>query len=133
MKPLRKKFLGGLFLLCVHFRQNALKKSHEFVSIYKPRPDLLIFYRGGGYDKVRKVPYHQKGRIGKPVGRLRRKAGGPVWAASCTLLCGSLQLCGNVPAPPKGSWCGVMEKFMGVAFPGTTITLPLRSGRLKYR
>jgi len=26
-----------------------------------------------------------------------------------------------------------MEKFMGVAFPGTTITLPLRSGRLKYR
>ena len=28
--------------------------------------------------------------------------------------------------PPKGSRCGVMEKFMGVAFPGTTITLPLR-------
>ena len=27
---------------------------------------------------------------------------------------------------PKGSRCGVMEKFMGVAFPGTTITLPLR-------
>ena len=28
--------------------------------------------------------------------------------------------------PPRGSRCGVMEKFMGVAFPGTTITLPLR-------
>lgn len=28
--------------------------------------------------------------------------------------------------PQKGSRCGVMEKCMGVAFPGTTITLPLR-------
>ena len=35
--------------------------------------------------------------------------------------------------PPKGSWCGVMEKCMGVASPGTTIALPLRSGRLKHR
>ena len=83
---------------------------------------------------MRKVPYHQKGRIGKPVGRLRRKAEGPVGAASCTLLCAPLfdyaEMCQRLP---KGSRCGVMEKFMGVAFPGTTITLPLRSGRLKHR
>ena len=52
---------------------------------------------------------------------------GPVGAISCTLLCATLfdyaEMCQR---PPKGSRCGVMEKCMGVAFPGTTITLPLR-------
>ena len=66
--------------------------------------------------------------------RSANQSEGPVWAASCTLLCATLfdyaEMCQR---PPKGSRCGVMEKFMGVAFPGTTITLPLRSGRLKHR
>lgn len=61
----------------------------------------------------------------------RRKAqyGPPAALCSATLF-NYAEMCQR---PPKGSWCGVMEKFMGVAFPGTTITLPLRSGRLKYR
>ena len=96
------------------FHQNALKKSHGFVSIYKPHPDLLIFYRGGGYDKVRKVPYHQKGRISKPVGRLRRKAEGPVGAVSCTLLCATLfdyaEMCQRPQrAVGAGLWRSVWE------------------------
>ena len=36
------------------FHQNGLKKSHGFVSIYKPRPDPLIFYRGGGMIRCEK-------------------------------------------------------------------------------
>lgn len=61
----------------------------------------------------------------------RRKAqyGPPAALCSATLF-NYAEMCQR---PPKGSWCGVMEKFMGVAFPGTTIILPLRSGRLKYR
>ena len=62
----------------VLFHQNGLKKFHGFVSIYKPRPDLLIFYRGGGYNKVRKVSRQQNRKISKSVERLRRKAKGPV-------------------------------------------------------
>ena len=83
---------------------------------------------------MRKVSRQQNRKISKPVERLRRKAEGPVWAASCTLLCATLfdyaEMCQRLP---KDSRCGVMEKFMGVAFPGTTITLPLRSDRLKHR
>ena len=61
----------------------------------------------------------------------RRKAQyGPSAALCSAALFNYAEMCQR---PPKGSWCGVMEKFMGVAFPGTTITLPLRSGRLKYR
>ena len=61
----------------------------------------------------------------------RRKAqyGPPAALCSATLF-NYAEMCQR---PPKGSWCGVMEKFMGVAFPGTTIALPLRSGRLKHR
>jgi hypothetical protein len=61
----------------------------------------------------------------------RRKAQyGPPAALCSAALFNYAEMC---QCPPKGSWCGVMEKFMGVAFLGTTITLPLRSGRLKYR
>ena len=61
----------------------------------------------------------------------RRKAqcGPPAALCSATLF-NYAEMCQR---PPKGSWCGVMEKFMGVAFPGTTIALPLRRGRLKHR
>lgn len=61
----------------------------------------------------------------------RRKAqyGPPAALCSATLF-NYAEMCQR---PPKGSWCGVMEKLMGVAFPGTTIALPLRSGRLKHR
>ena len=61
----------------------------------------------------------------------RRKAryGPPAALCSATLF-DYAEMCQR---PPKGSRCGVMEKFMGVAFPGTTIALPLRSGRLKHR
>lgn len=61
----------------------------------------------------------------------RRKAqyGPPAALCSATLF-NYAEMCQR---PPKGSRCGVMEKFMGVAFPGTTITLPLRRGRLKHR
>lgn len=61
----------------------------------------------------------------------RRKAqyGPPVALCSATLF-NYAEMCQRIP---KDSWCGVMEKFMGVAFPGTTIALPLRSGRLKHR
>lgn len=61
----------------------------------------------------------------------RRKAryGPPAALCSATLF-DYAEMCRH---PPKGSRCGVMEKFMGVAFPGTTIALPLRSGRLKHR
>ena len=54
----------------------------------------------------------------------RRKAryGPPAALCSATLF-DYAEMCRH---PPKGSRCGVMEKFMGVAFPGTTITLPLR-------
>ena len=54
----------------------------------------------------------------------RRKAqyGPPAALCSATLF-NYAEMCRH---PPKGSRCGVMEKFMGVAFPGTTITLPLR-------
>ena len=61
---------GFVFVVRALFHQNGLKKSHEFVSIYKHRPDPLIFYRGGGYDKVRKAPCQQNRKISKPVGRL---------------------------------------------------------------
>ena len=64
----------GFFVMRTLFHQNGLKKSHGFVSIYKPRPDPLIFYRGGGYDKVRKASRQQNRKISKPVERLRRKA-----------------------------------------------------------
>lgn len=54
----------------------------------------------------------------------RRKARyGPSAALCSATLFDYAEMCQH---PPKGSWCGVMEKFMGVAFPGTTITLPLR-------
>ena len=61
----------------------------------------------------------------------RRKAqyGPPAVLCSATLF-NYAEMCQR---PPKGSWCGVMEKFMGLAFSGTTIALPLRSGRLKHR
>ena len=61
----------------------------------------------------------------------RRKAqyGPPAALCSATLF-NYAEMCQR---PPKGSWCGVMEKCMGVAFLGTTIALPLRSGRLKHR
>lgn len=61
----------------------------------------------------------------------RRKAqyGPPAALCSATLF-NYAEMCQR---PPKGSWCGVMEKLMEVAFPGTTIALPLRSGRLKHR
>ena len=61
----------------------------------------------------------------------RRKAqyGPPAALCSATLF-NYAEMCQR---PPKGNRCGVMEKFMGVAFPGTTIALPLRSGRLKHR
>lgn len=61
----------------------------------------------------------------------RRKAryGPPAALCSATLF-NYAEMCQR---PPKGSWCGVMEKFMGAAFPGTTIALLLRSGRLKHR
>ena len=54
----------------------------------------------------------------------RRKAqyGPPAALCSATLF-DYAEMCRH---PPKGSRCGVMEKFMGAAFPGTTITLPLR-------
>ena len=61
----------------------------------------------------------------------RRKARyGPSAALCSATLFDYAEMCRH---PPKGSRYGVMEKFMGVAFPGTTITLPLRSGRLKHR
>ena len=61
----------------------------------------------------------------------RRKAQyGPPAALYSAALFNYAEMCQR---PPKGSWYGVMEKFMGVAFPGTTIALPLRSGRLKHR
>lgn len=54
----------------------------------------------------------------------RRKAQyGPSAALCSATLFDYAEMCRH---PPKGSRCGVMEKFMGVAFPGTTITLPLR-------
>ena len=61
----------------------------------------------------------------------RRKAqyGPPAALCSATLF-DYAEMCRH---PPKGSRCGVMEKFMGVAFPGTTIALPLRRGGLKHR
>ena len=61
----------------------------------------------------------------------RRKAqyGPPAALCSATLF-NYAEMCQR---PPRGSRCGVMEKFMGLAFSGTTIALPLRSGRLKHR
>ena len=54
----------------------------------------------------------------------RRKARYGLSAALCSAtLFDYAEMCRH---PPKGGRCGVMEKFMGVAFPGTTITLPLR-------
>ena len=61
----------------------------------------------------------------------RRKARyGPSAALCSATLFDYAEMCRH---PPKGSRCGVMEKCMGVAFSGTTIALPLRSGRLKHR
>ena len=61
----------------------------------------------------------------------RRKAQyGPSAALCSAALFDYAEMCQR---PQRDSRCGVMEKFMGVAFPGTTITLPLRSGRLKHR
>lgn len=61
----------------------------------------------------------------------RRKAqyGPPAALCSATLF-NYAEMCQR---PPRGSRCGVMEKFMGLAFSGTTIALPLRRGRLKHR
>ena len=54
----------------------------------------------------------------------RRKARYEPSAALCSAtLFDYAEMCRH---PPKGSRCGVMERFMGAAFPGTTITLPLR-------
>ena len=73
---------SGILKKVVLFEKGAVspsdlpKNSPEIVSIYKLQSKLLIFYRGGGYDRVRRAPYQNR-RIGKPVGRLRRKARGP--------------------------------------------------------
>ena len=52
--------MGVCFCYACTFLSKRPKKSHEFVSIYKHRPDLLIFYRGGGYNKKPKVSRQQK-------------------------------------------------------------------------
>ena len=58
------------------FPSESPKKSHEFLILYKLYQNPLILHRGGGYNGMRRAPYHTR-RIGKPVGRLRRKVTGP--------------------------------------------------------
>lgn len=54
----------------------------------------------------------------------RRKARyGPSAALCSATLFDYAEMCQR---PQRAAGAGVMEKFMGVAFPGTTITLPLR-------
>lgn len=52
-------------------------------------------------------------------------------AVSCTLLCNPLQLCGNVPAPPKGQSVRGYGEVYGISFFGNHDRLALEKRQTK--